>query len=222
MTLYVADMGSQNPVNFTKLAASGCAGVIHRATRSNEETDPQYHPRREIARAGGLLWGGYAFNTGEDVATQVNRFLKFASFEFDEAAWLDLERNPGGTGQMTLAMWIEFLDRVDQARASHCGTYGGDLPKSLIVHATAAQRDFLAAHPLWGCEYGPRWRNVDCNGHPLPWSKLFLWQFTGDDIGPQPHTLPGLEQGADLSSFDGTLDELKAAWPLPATTGAVA
>ncbi len=221
MQTLVADMGSQNPVDFSKLAAAGCVGVIHRATRSNEQTDPHYQTRRDLARAVGLKWGGYAFNTGEPVADQVQRFLDFAKFSDDESAWLDLERNPGGSGQMTLGMTIEFLARVDGELERHCGLYSGNVIKTLITHATDTQRDFLAAHPLWGCEYGPRWRNVDANGHPLPWAKPFLWQYTGDGIGPGPHTMDGLEPGADLSVFDGTPDELRAAWPLPAISAPV-
>lgn len=223
MPIYVADMGSQNPVNFAKLAASGqCASVILRATRSNEEDDALYPGRRDAARAAGLLTAAYAFNTGETPKIQVDRFIGWAKLGPNEAGYLDLERNPSGTGQMTLGMVLEWLDRCDQALGRRTGLYSGDVIKSLIPAATDAQRDFLAAHPLWGCEYGPRWRNFDCNGHPLPWDKPFLWQFTGDDIGPQPHTLPGLEQGADISAFDGTLAELQAAWPLPAIAQVVA
>lgn len=222
MPVYIADMGSQNPVDFQRLAKTECAGIIHRATRSNMKLDLLYGQRRSMARAAGLLTGAYAFNTGEDASIQANRFLMAAQLSADESAWLDLERNTSGCGTMTLAQWLEFLDRVDQARGIACGTYGGDVVKALIVHATAAQRDFLAAHPLWGCEYGPRWRNVDVNGRTLPWPEPFLWQFTGDGVGPQPHTLDGLEPGADLSVFDGTADELKAEWAGPAIPPLVA
>ena len=221
MPTYVADIGSQNKVDFSKLAATGCVGVIHRATRSNQQTDPLYLSRRPLALAAGLKWGAYAFNTGEAVSVQVGRFLDFVRPEADTSCWLDLERNPSGTGQMTLAMAIEFLDRGDQAISRRFGLYSGNVIKSLVPQATAAQRDFLAAHPLWGCEYGPRWRNVDANGHALPWTAPFLWQFTGDDVGPvQPHTLNGLDDGADLNVYDGTPDQLRAAWPLPAIPAA--
>jgi len=220
MTVYVADMGSQNPVDFGKLAHTECVGVIHRATRSNEQTDPLYHQRRDLALGVGLKWGAYAFNTGEKVATQATRFLSFVSPEPQTSCWLDLERNPGGTGQMTLGMVIEFLDRVDQAIGRRCGLYSGDVIKSLAPQASAAVREFLAAHPLWGCEYGPRWRNIDANGETLPWPKPFLWQYTGDDIGPLPHTLDGLESGADLSLFNGTAEQLRATWALPAIPSA--
>jgi hypothetical protein len=39
-----------------------------------------------------------------------------------------------------------------------------------------------------------------------------LLQYTGDGVGPLPHTAPGLENGADLNAFDGTDDALRAAW----------
>jgi lysozyme len=222
MSVYVADMGSQNPVDFVKLGKSGCVGVILRATRSNEKDDALYPSRRELARNNGLLTGAYAFNTGEPPAVQVNRFLDWANLDSDESGYLDLERNPSGTGQMTLLMTIEWLDRYDQAKGRYCGLYSGDVIKSLIPGdpkrgtkaATDSQREFLAAHPLWGCEYGPRWKNVDANGRQLPWAKPFLWQYSSDGIGPQPHTMDGLEAGADMSVFDGTADELRAQWPL--------
>ncbi len=215
MPLYIADFGSQNTVDFAKLGKSGCVGVILRATRSNEKDDALYPSRRELARNNGLLTSAYAFNTGEPPAVQVKRFLDWANLDPDEGGYLDLERNPSGTGQMTLPMTIEWMDRYDQAQGRYCGLYSGDVIKTLITRATDKQREFLALHPLWGCEYGPKWKNVDANGRSLPWAKPFIWQCTSDGIGPEPHTLDGLEDGADLSVFDGTIDELRAAWALP-------
>lgn len=212
----VADMGSQNDVDIDALSKTGCVGIIHRATRSNGLTDHMYHARRELWRATGKKWGAYGFNTGEVVKIQVSRLFDFAKIEDDECAMLDLERNPSGTGQMTLAMTLEFLDRGNQFLGRRMGLYSGDVIKTLVTRATDNQRDFLAAQPLWGCEYGPRWKNIDANGHQLPWAKPFLWQYTSDNEGTEPQTLDGLEDGADLSTFDGTPDQLRAQWALPA------
>src|ERR1700721_2022411 len=98
---FVADMGGQNPVNFAKLAAASwngirCNGVIHRATRSNASTDPAYAGRKELAEAAGLLWGAYAFNTGESAATQASRLLSVAKPDATTSRGLDLETNPRG------------------------------------------------------------------------------------------------------------------------------
>ena len=116
---------------------------------------------------------------------------------------------------MTLPMALEFMAGVDQATGRSCGIYAGNRIKETIIHATPAQRDFLAAHAFWGCEYGATFVMKDVNGQPLPWDVPFLWQFTGDGNGPLPHTLDGLEQGCDLSIFRASPDQLRAAWPLP-------
>ena len=215
---FVADMNHANPVDFTKLAAANyngvrCAGVIHKATQGAGYADPQYAKRRPLALAAGLLWGAYSFNTGDAVADQVAEFLKVAEPDDATGLWLDFEDN--SASEMSLVQALEFMDRVDQATGRTCGIYSGDRMKTLIVSATQAQRDFLAAHAFWGAEYGTVFKDVDDNGKPLPWDVPFLWQDTGDGLGPQPHTLDGLEAGADLSIFQGSADQLRAAWPLP-------
>ncbi len=214
---YVADLGSQNHVGFAKLAAARydgarCVGVVLRATRSNGMTDVAYGTRLPQAVAAGLLPGAYAFNTGEAATVQAARFIKATAPDIPNLLRaLDFERNPSG-GQMTLAMAVEFLDRVDQATGRATALYSGNLIKELIVGATDAQRDFLAKHAPWIPEYGPECKMIDARGQPLPWRAPFLWQFTGDGVGKEPHTLDGLQPGADLSAFAGSAEELAAVW----------
>jgi len=215
---YVADMYHGNPVDFGKLAAAtyngvACIGVIHKATQGAGYPDPDYAKRRPLAIAAGLEWSGYSFNTGDPVVSQVAEFLKVAQPDAATGLWLDFEDN--SASEMSLAMALEFMDRVDQATGRTCGIYSGDRMKTLIVPATQAQRDFLAAHGFWGAEYGTDFRDTDDAGKPLPWDEPMLWQDTGDGIGPQPHTLDGLQAGADLSVFKGSAAQLRAAWPLP-------
>lgn len=225
MLTLVADMNHQNPVNFAKLGKTGCVGVIHKASQGIGFTDCEYQHgvRRASAQENNLEWGAYEFNTGEEVKAQVTKFYAIARPDARTSLWLDLERNAASTGNMTLGQALEWMDRVDQLLGRRCGMYSGDVikrlipgdPKRGVAGATDVQRDFLALHPLWGCEYGPRWKNWDDAGHELPWKEFMLWQFTGDKVGPEPHTLDGLEDGADLSMFKGTPAELRTAWPLP-------
>jgi len=240
----VADLGSQNPFDPQKLRAArwngvACEGVILRATRSTGEIDQQFAVRYAVASRLGFLVGAYDFNTGEAAAVQAARFLKATAGRPGLARVLDFERNPSGA-QMTLAMAIEWLDRVDQATGFRAWLYSGDQIKSLVTKATAAQRDFLGQHLFWGCEYGPTFKLFDDNGKRLPWTNAALWQFTGDGVGPEPRTLDGLEEGADLSIFNGTRADLEKIWsgapvvtqarwpaasavpPLPAVTAAAA
>jgi GH25 family lysozyme M1 (1,4-beta-N-acetylmuramidase) len=214
---FVADLGSQNPVDFGKLKnasynAIKCEGVILRATRSNCLPDTLFASRATAAEKLGFLVGAYAFNTGETAAAQAARFLTVTKAFDPILRALDFETNTSGR-QMSLAACVEFLDRVSQATGRQTWLYSGDRIKSLIVTATEAQRQALSEALFWGCEYGPAFKDLDDDGHPLPWDAPTLWQDSGDGIGPQPHTLAGLEAGADLSIFKGTRAQLAAIWP---------
>lgn len=224
---FVADMGSQNPVDFTKLAAADyqghkCVGTILRAQRSNGLVDSAFATRIEEAIKAGLLPGSYAFNTGESAQVQATRYATVTKPFGKIMRSLDFETNAGGNMPFDAA--LEFMDRTDQAFGAATWMYSGNRLKELIIHATDAQREFLDKHLLWGCEYGPRWRNVDVNGHTLPMT-MQIWQFTDGQVGPQPHTFSGLEPHADISIFQGTLEQLEALWygaPLVAPVAAPA
>ena len=212
---FIADLGSQNPLDVQKQAAATsngakCEAIILRAARSTSEMDPLFASRFDAARQAGFLVGAYAFNTGEAPTVHANRFLQvtkncgaiFRALDFEGSA-------------MSLADAITFLDQVGQATGHRPWIYNGDRIKSTIVTATDQQRDVLAKHRLWGCEYGPRWKNVDAKGKPLPWPTATVWQDTGDGTpGPAslPTTLDGLENGADLSIFQGSRQDLANIW----------
>lgn len=215
----VADVNHNNPVDFAKFAAAGGVGVIHKATQGTF-VDKAYGARREQACAAGLEWGAYDFNTGDPVKDQVARFIQTAQPDFKTSLWLDFEDNRAS--QMSLLQAREFLDRVDQILGRPCGIYSGNRAKDLLEHAGTEILDFFAAHPLWLCQYKLVHGDIDLAALdkivtvPKAWAGKgwFLLQYTGDGIGPQPHTMPGLEAGADLNVFDGTPDELRAAWSL--------
>lgn len=213
----VADMYHLNPVDLTKLAVAkwngvGCPGVIFKCSQGVLPPDSAYKARTAAARALGLLTAGYHFGTADPVQTQVNNFLTHAQPDDQTGLWLDFEDYHS---QMALDMAVDFMDAVDQATGRTCGIYSGNTLKQAIVHATSTQRDFLAAHAFWLADYALVPVMVDVNHKPLPWDVPFLHQFTGDGAGPLPHTLDGLQNGADISVFRGSAEQLTAAWPLP-------
>ncbi len=216
ITPLVADMNHNNPVDFDRIAKAGIVGAIHKAIQGHF-IDGEYAKRRPLAQKAGLEWGAYAFNTGDPVADQVALFLKIAAPDERTSLWLDFEDNKASP--MSGEQAREFLDRVDQKIGRACGIYGGNR----IREKVEPDDDFFPQHPLWLCQYKlglPDSVTLDeLNKHisvPKPWSKYFLLQYTGDGVGPRPHTVDGLENGADLNAFNGTAADLRAVWALPA------
>ena len=214
----VSDVHKSNEVEcFEQIKNAGCAFVIHKATQGIGVNDGLYAKRRKSATAAGLLWGAYHFNTGDKSSAQVQHFLDAVQPDKDTYMALDFEDNK--VSEMNLAGAVEFLTLLDAELTKISGEprfakiYGGNRIKSQIVNADASTRAFLAKHGLWGCEYGPKFKMVDADNRPLPWSAYEIWQFTGDGIGPTPHIWPGIyTKGIDINRFEGDINALKAIW----------
>ena len=216
----VADMAHFNPVNFTEIKAAGIVGVIHKATQGVGVTDHQYAARRPVAEAAGLLWGAYSFATGDDPAANAKHFLAVARPDAKTLLCLDFEDNPHSpmSGQQA----YDFMRAVEDATSRLCWIYGGNRVREHITplcEKSSALADYFKARPLWLCQYKtglPAGIDLaELKKHirvPGPWHDWTLLQYTGDGVGPLPHTVPGLEKGADLNAFDGTDDALRAVW----------
>lgn len=207
-----AEVHRTDPVaDYRALGQAGIWGLIHKATQGLGVNDAAYVARTRNARAGGLLTGAYHFNTGDTVAGQLNHFFDAAMPDGQTLMALDFEDNRAS--QMSLAQAVQFLQLGDERLGRPLWLYGGNRPKELLVNASAEVRAVFAKRHFWLCEYGPVAKMVDAAGKPLPWAAPTLWQWTGDGIGPLPHSLPGIiTQGIDINSYAGTLDQLKKDW----------
>ena len=68
---------------------------------------------------------------------------------------------------------------------------------------------FFGSHRLWLAEYGPEPRV------PRSWSQQWLWQYSGDGIGPEPRTvagIPGAGGALDCNSYQQSAADLAAQW----------
>jgi GH25 family lysozyme M1 (1,4-beta-N-acetylmuramidase) len=159
-------------------------------------------------------WDCYA--THDNVAANVTAFLATAAPGPQTGLWLDFEDNT--QSQMTGDQAYEFLDRVNEQTGRACGIYGGNRIRQQIDPQAAKWIDMAKIAPLWQARY--------INGQPTdndklfaairpipPWTANTFIQYTGDGAGPKPHTVQGLENGADLNVFRGTRDQLAAIWP---------
>jgi GH25 family lysozyme M1 (1,4-beta-N-acetylmuramidase) len=216
----VADMAHFNPVDFAKFAASGGVGVILKASQGVGVTDPTFVARRELAKAAGLLVGRYSFATGDDPVAHAKHFLSVGGKPYDdELCDLDFEDNPHSpmSGQQA----YDFMREVEDHTGRKCWVYGGNRIFEQITplcQRNSQAADYFKARPLWLCQYKTGLGAIELAAlkpHirvPAPWNDWTLLQYTGDGVGPLPHTAAGLENGADLNAFDGSDDALRAAW----------
>jgi lysozyme len=191
--------------NFDLVAKSGIEGIIHKATQGTSYVDTKYAAYRAGTIEAGMLWGAYHFNTGQPVADQVKFFIDHAKPNDKTLMVLDYEDNR--PSNMSIHQVVEFLHLLEAAIGRKGTLYSGNRVKETIGQLNAIDKAYLCSHRLWLCQYGPK------AVLPQGWSKWWLWQFTGDGIGPTPHSVPGIEGNKlDINTFVGTRDELAASW----------
>lgn len=199
----VVDLSHFNTVSsFETVKAAGIVGIIHKATQGTNMQDPEYQSRRSAALAAGLWWGAYHFAEGGDGVAQANFFLSTVNPEPTDLLALDLEENPGGAS-MSLAEAEQFVTRVESVTGRWPGLYGGSYLKELLGNNN---NPTLANCWFWLSEYGP-------TAHvPANWPTWTMWQYTGDGIGPEPHTVAGIDGNIDRDQFNGDLAGLTQLW----------
>ena len=199
----VVDIYYQDKVeSFAAMKAAGIEAVIHKATQGTRFKDPLYAKRKADAKAAGLLWGAYHFGTGAPVDDQVGHFLDVVGDDPDTLLVLDFEPNTSGGPSMTVEQAKDFLRLVAKRTGQKPVIYGG----SALKDGLRKQGDsFLASHRLWLCQYGPK------AVLPAGWRNYWLWQYTGDAVGPAPHEIVGSStKGIDLSVYAGS--DLAGEW----------
>lgn len=209
--IYHGDLvGGRGPAleGFVAAANAGIWGVIHKASQGVSIRDRRYASRRPAAIQAGLLWGAYHFNSGNPVAKQVDWFMQCA--DPDESTLMVLDYEDNKHSQMRPEAMVEFLHIIEEKLGRKATIYSGNRMKETIRYLNKADRAYVCAHRLWLCQYGPRAKL------PPGWNDYWLWQYTGDGIGPSPHYVPGITvpggRGIDLNVYNGTHAQLKKEW----------
>jgi lysozyme len=200
----IIDLNHQGRPDFAALAQGGIVAVLHKATEGATFQDPEYQTRRVLAKTQGLLWGSYHFVSGASVTDQVDNYVSHAAPAADEAICIDYEHSSSGP-DMTLAQLERFVVLLTQRLGRAPMIYGGDLLRHALQLNPSAT---LAKCPLWYSRYASDPTGIP----PAVWSAFTLWQYTDGASGPQPHDAPGIGR-CDRSRYDGTVQELRAAWP---------
>jgi GH25 family lysozyme M1 (1,4-beta-N-acetylmuramidase) len=189
--------------SFEDAHKAGIRAVIHKATEGATLTDRLYAQRRMMVLDAGMLWGAYHFLRPGDVAGQAHRFIDEA--QPTQATLLAADHEDP---RVSLSDLVDFLDEIETETGRKAVIYSGFLIKEQLGPALQPRLivERLAQHRLWLAQYGlaPK-----C---PPAWKAPWLWQFTGDGEGPEPHSISGIGGKCDINSFDGSDEELAAQW----------
>jgi lysozyme len=198
----IIDVNHYNDIDLAEAQSEGVVAIIHKATEGATFVDPLYLTRRAQADSLGLLWGAYHFGTAADVDEQLDNFANAAQLRDTDFVALDYETN--STNTMSQAQAEQFITSF-QARFGFVPLIYGS---SLLTEAAQQGSTVLASCKLWIAQYS----NVSQPAIPTLWTSYALWQFTDGENGPQPHTTAGI--ACDRDAFNGTSEELTAAWPM--------
>jgi lysozyme len=198
----VIDLYHGNSVtSFSKAYDSGIRGVIHKASEGATVVDRQYSDRYDQATDAGLLWGAYHFLRPGDMKQQAKSFMDAAEPEDATLLALDYE-----DASVSLVSAKQFVQAVEELAGKQMVLYSGFLIKQKIRAASDEDKEFWGARRLWLAQYGSN------PTVPKPWAASWLWQYTGDGNGPEPHSVPGIQPNCDISSYAGTDEQLATEW----------
>lgn len=194
--------GDESP-DFALMANNGVTAAILKATQGTGYVDPTFLSRILQARAAGLLTGSYHFADSSNPIQQVGHWFDVATPGSKDLVELDWEDNGAGSASYAqiCAMVLEIFKRLGRYPL----LYGSNFLREKIP---SVGDSILFRCPLSLASYSSK------PTLPRGWDRYTLWQYTGDDQGPnQPHTFPGAKGALDVSQFDGTIEALRNQWP---------
>ncbi len=191
-----------NP-DFTKIRAAGVVGVIHKATQGTGFADAQYAARKTAALQAGLLWGAYHFGTGDDVDTQLAKFIGTVNPDGTFVLVLDFEKN-GTTpaNSMSLDQATDFLTKLEAQTGQQPVIYTGSYLTDVAGSQPVAD---LAQYRVWWARYS------DTPHLHATWPDYWLWQYSDGTNGPDQKSVDGVGP-CDCDTFNGDEAALRASW----------
>ncbi len=189
--------------SFHDMAASGVKGVIAKASQG-VTLDSAYKSfeARVKSLETPMLFGAYHFATNRDAIAQATYFLSRISK--GTLMVLDCERHTGD--QVTVAQSEDFVHEIIRRTSSIPVLYYGEWLLEQEASGGIGARSILRQCPSWIARYGSTCPT------PIAGSDLVLWQFTGDGVGPEPHTVPGIKANCDTSQWVGNVADMPEFW----------
>jgi C1A family cysteine protease/GH25 family lysozyme M1 (1,4-beta-N-acetylmuramidase) len=203
---------------FARAKASGIAFLLHKATQGVSGTDSRYKARRAAWMSGGPVsvtdidgellqlaprFAAYHFFTLDDPVAQAQHFLATAQLQAGDDAVVDWEQTSGNPAPSADAV-DAFCNVVERALGFPIIVYSGNVAKEQLKGVDAR----FSKRRLWLAQYASTFKVQET------WTFPWLWQDNGDDSGPGPHTIPGIDGLCDNSTVAGpmTVKKLYAQW----------
>lgn len=207
----IIDIFDENTIDLGEASQQGVGLILHQTSQGLYRKDSAYAQRKRAALEMGFLWGAYHLLSAEDTAAQVDRFLSIEDGS-DQRIGLAIDWEPSSRGMMSYAELRRFIALFNERMKPRFANRFPILYGASALRETAqivAGDPLLAKCPLWYARY--------TRDHPLEipartWKTYTLWQFADEQRefgGPPPNIL----RGADFSRFQGTIDDLRHAWP---------
>jgi hypothetical protein len=227
----VVDQPNQPLVGFVQVKAQGIAFLDHKASQGENWQDPRLALRHKYWMTGDPVkvvdvdntileippkFGYYHFNGPmTNVATEVANFLAAVTPLYQPGDDICIDWEPiGASGfQVSPSLIDEWCQRVENKFGFACKVYGGNAPREQLARPGLPSDliDRFKGRRLWFCEY-----NLVVKNLPLPWKDIgpYMWQDDGDQFGPGPHSIPGIERFCDNSTVVGdmTVSKVLAGW----------
>jgi C1A family cysteine protease/GH25 family lysozyme M1 (1,4-beta-N-acetylmuramidase) len=203
---------------FARVKASGIAFLLHKATEGVRGVDSRYAARRAAWMSGGPVsvtdvdgevlqlaprFAAYHFLIGQDPVAEANHFLTTAQLQRGDDAVVDWEQSRGNPPPSADAV-DAFCNVVEQALGFPMIVYSGNVAKDQLRGVDAR----FSKRRLWLAQYSRTFKVQES------WSFAWLWQDNGDDSGPGPHTIAGIDGLCDNSTIASpmTVKKLYAQW----------
>jgi GH25 family lysozyme M1 (1,4-beta-N-acetylmuramidase) len=202
----ILDCYHANGIDWNLLATEPrVVAIIHKATTGSRKLDPQYLARRKEAASRGYLWGSYHLGMHGNPEKQADFYLKSVKAEENELLALDLE-DVTSARYMNAAEAVRFIKRVKQRTGRYPVLYVN--ARSARVITEKHRHPVFTNTPLWYAKFAG-----SLDPFPRgPWPSYTLWQFSSEILTQQ--AVPGTAYDMDVNVFNGTMDDLRAQWPL--------
>jgi lysozyme len=202
-----------NPIDWNQLATDKrVVAIIHRAT-TGFRADQKYAERKIEAKKRGYKWGAYHFGKPGDPIKQADFFLETVKPEPDDLVALDLE-STDGTKHMSFGEARIFIERIKEKIGRYPFVYANNQVTTAIRDTYGQDPLFTKTH-LWYA----RFKDTVTDFPKGTWDTYTLWQFSSE-INCKPtdrpaclYTVPGTDYDMDVNVYNGTVAQLKAAWP---------